>query len=89
MFRFLSTKDAILIFICALCSVIMGAVVPVFAFVIGNMIDSFGSNANSSNDALQNLYYFLILGAGAMIVATIMFAGWMISGERQAFRCRQ
>lgn len=67
----------------------MGAVVPVFAFVTGNMIDSFGGTGDSSNDSLQNLYYFLILGAGAMVVATIMFAGWMISGERQAFRCRQ
>jgi hypothetical protein len=67
----------------------MGAIIPVYSFIAGNMIDSFANSSTASAAALTNLYYFIVLGVIAMIIGATMFAGWMITGERQAFRCRQ
>jgi len=75
--------------ICTCCSIAMGAIVPIYSFITGSMIDSFAGATNSSSDALQNFIYFIVLGVVAMVIGATMFAGWMITGERQAFRCRQ
>jgi hypothetical protein len=58
----------------------MGAALPVFAYLLGNMIDSFDQQTDLSQKTRQNLYYYLALGVAAFLLGTLMFFGWMILG---------
>jgi hypothetical protein len=35
------------------------------------------------------MYVFFYLAAGMFVAGTMMYAGWMIAGERQAIACRK
>lgn len=35
------------------------------------------------------MWNFLEIGAGVFVASWLMFACWMIAGERQAIRCRK
>ena len=80
MFRFATKADKILIAIGSLFSVLMGSALPIFANITGKMIDSFAVNIDRYEDAKNNLFYFIYLGLGSLLVGTVMYATWSITG---------
>lgn len=67
----------------------MGASMPSFAYIWGNMTNSF-SDANSMVDrSRETMLIFIYVGVASFFAAWIMFACWMITGERQAIACRK
>ena len=71
----------------------VGASMPAFSLLSGNMTDSFG-NSESDPDAMvaaskKTMFNFLKVGAGVFVACWIMMACWMIAGERQSIRCRK
>ncbi len=89
LFRFASKTDICMMVVASICSAFMGAAIPIFAYLTGNMIDSFTSRADAYEEAKKNMFYYIYLGIGALVAGTVMFAGWMISGERQGVKCRR
>lgn len=89
LFRFASQLDVLLMVIGSITSAAMGAAIPIFAYLTGNMIDSFNTSNDIYAEAKKNLLYYIYLGIGALVVATVMFTSWMMAGERQAVRCRR
>ena len=73
----------------SICSVIMGAALPLFYFITGDMINTFNEGDNIKSLALENLIRYIILAVSSLILGMIMFSFWMITGERQAMRCRK
>lgn len=69
----------------------MGASMPAFAYIWGEMTDSFiGSDADSMVDSSRDtMWIFFYLAAGALVSGWLMFACWMIVGERQGIACRK
>lgn len=71
-------------------AIIMGAALPVFALLWGNITDSFLATGQDMVDAAATvLYQFLGIGVGVFFAGFLMFACWMIAGERQAIQCRK
>ena len=66
----------------------MGACFPIFAFLTGDIIDSFGEQ-EIMTAATNNLYKNLVVGGLAFVMGFTMFSAWTISGERQAVKCRK
>lgn len=89
LFRFADSMDVFLMVFGSISSAAMGAAIPIFAYLTGNMIDSFSTSSDIYAEAKQNLLYYIYLGVGALMVGTAMFSSWMIAGERQAARCRR
>jgi ATP-binding cassette, subfamily B (MDR/TAP), member 1 len=88
LFRFANKGDVLLMVVGSICSIIMGAFIPIFALLTGNMIDAFGTS-EIYDEAKKNLFNYLYLGVAALVIGTTMFSGWMIAGERQGARCRR
>lgn len=75
----------------SIAAIAMGASMPAFAYIWGRMTDSFvpqdpDTIVNSSRDTMWIFFY---LGAGALVSGWLMFACWMIVGERQGIACRK
>lgn len=62
------------------CSVIMGAVIPIFAYLSGDMVDSFKSLEDLYEQTKKILYYYIFVGTIALVVGTVMYTFWMIAG---------
>lgn len=93
MFRFADTKDKILMVCGTIGAIGAGAAMPAFSLLWGNMTNSF-QDSNSNPDAMVDtakkvMFNFLEIGAGVFVACWVMMACWMISGERQAIRCRK
>ena len=59
----------------------MGAALPSFAILWGDITNSFGQGGQSMVDAaFQSMLQFLYIGAAVFVVAWVMFACWMITG---------
>ena len=85
LFRFATTKDKLLMAIGTIFSIINGATMPLFMYILGDMINSFTilSNKDQIVDAAsRQSIYFICVGVGSLICSWIMFACWMITGER-------
>lgn len=67
----------------------MGALFPAFAFLTGNMIDSFDNNQDILNESRRNLYLYIGLGGVALVLGLVMYYSWTIVGEKQAIKCRK
>ena len=68
----------------------MGAVTPCFALLWGDMTDAFGSDFDNLVDKTRLvMFYFFAASAGCFLMGWLMFACWMIAGERQSIACRK
>lgn len=89
MFRFADKVDVALMTVGTIFSILIGTALPIFANITGGMIDSFSANTDRYSEAKRNLFYFIYLGSGALIVAMVMFTTWSIAGERQGIKYRK
>lgn len=65
----------------SIASLAMGAALPAFALLWGQMTDSFGEGGDAMVNAARNVMYdFIYIGIGALIAGWLMFACWMIAG---------
>ena len=89
LFRFATTTDVILIVIGSISAAAMGVALPAFAILWGDMTDSFGDSAQMEEAAKKSMLNFIYIGIGTFVGGWLMFACWMISGERQGIACRK
>lgn len=93
LFRFADGYDKFLMTAGSIAAAATGAAIPAFSLLWGNMTDSFGESSSNPDimveKAKQVMFNFLEIGAGIFCASWIMFACWMVAGERQAIRCRK
>jgi ATP-binding cassette subfamily B (MDR/TAP) protein 1 len=71
-------------------SLAMGAALPAFALLWGDITDAFSIGGDTMVNAAKSVMYkFIYIGIGAFFAGWLMFACWMITGERQAIQCRK
>lgn len=81
LFRFATKADIILIIIGSIASLAMGAAIPAFALLWGQMTDSFAKGGDEMvNKARDIMFIFFGIGGGVLIFGWLMFACWMIAG---------
>ncbi|RKP07807.1 P-glyco protein Abcb1 [Thamnocephalis sphaerospora] len=101
LFRFATTFDKFLIALAALCSVALGASIPVMTIVFSDMLGYFATYGGRKAVGMEASYrtefedgiikyaiYFVILGAVTFVVAYGQQSLWMYSAENQATRMR-
>ncbi|PIA37909.1 hypothetical protein AQUCO_02900040v1 [Aquilegia coerulea] len=91
LFSFPDTKDIVLMIIGAIAAVGNGFCMPLMAFLVGRLVDSFGKNASSPNlvhEVSKVALSFVYLGVGSATASFFQLACWMITGERQSARIR-
>lgn len=88
MFRFATKLDVVLMIVGSIAALAMGVALPSFSYIWGQMTDAFASQ-DMVEASRQTLLTFLYVGIGALFAGWLMFACWMISGERQAISCRK
>ena len=54
-------------------SVMIGAAMPLFAIISGDMIDAYGATQNLEPRARSHLFSYLYLAADSFVTALIMF----------------
>ena len=67
----------------------MGTAFPAFAYIWGQMTDSCTAPDGMVNKSRETMFTFIYVGVGAFFAGWLMFACWMITGERQAISCRK
>ncbi len=80
LFRFATTADKALIGVGTVFSILMGAALPTFAHLMGNMIDSFAVGIDRYEESKKNLLNFIYLGLAAFASGALMYSTWGISG---------
>ena len=81
MFRFANKTDYILMIVGSIAALAMGAALPAFALLWGQMTDSFNKGGDAMVSASRNvMFQFIYIGIGALIAGWLMFACWMITG---------
>lgn len=72
-------------------SLASGAALPIMGLLWGDMINNFsGDNTDAFVDlAKSTLLFFIYLGIGQFAASGIMLGCWMLTGERQAIKCRK
>lgn len=58
----------------------MGAAFPAFAYIWGQMTDSFGTADSMVAQSRSTMFTFIYVGIGAFFAGWLMFACWMITG---------
>ena len=67
-FRFASFSDVMMLVSAWLASILMGVAMPVFNFILGEMIDSVGANAGFESLETQ-AFWMLLIGAAAFVLS--------------------
>ena len=89
-FRYADKWDWILMLVGSVAAGLMGASMPVFALLWGNITDSFLNGGDEMVNASRDvMFQFLYIGAAVFVAGVLMFGCWMIAGERQAITCRK
>jgi ATP-binding cassette subfamily B (MDR/TAP) protein 1 len=66
-----------------------GACMPIFAWLCGDMLNSFSEASSMVQESLDMFVLFIEIGIGVFGSGWIMIACWLITGERQSIRCRK
>ena len=67
----------------------MGAAIPSFALLWGDITNSFGGGGDIVAAGKTAMLNFIYVGTAAFCAGFGMFACWMIAGERQSIVCRK
>ncbi|OIW00186.1 hypothetical protein TanjilG_29176 [Lupinus angustifolius] len=91
LFSFADSWDHLMMFIGTISAVANGISFPLMTIIIGDTIDAFGGNANTTqvvHEVSKVSLKFVYMGAGAFVAAFLQVSCWVITGERQAARIR-
>jgi ATP-binding cassette, subfamily B (MDR/TAP), member 1 len=59
----------------------IGTAMPSFAFLWGNMTNTFGNSDSSLvEESKKIMIQFILIGVGAFVAGWLMYACWMIAG---------
>ncbi|XP_068335797.1 ABC transporter B family member 21-like [Pyrus communis] len=91
LFSFADKTDIILMLVGTIGAIGNGLGMPLMTILLGEMINSFGSNQNNTDivSAVSKVslkYVYLAIGTG--VAASLQVSCWMVTGERQAARIR-
>ncbi|CAN6572555.1 unnamed protein product [Malus baccata var. baccata] len=91
LFSFADKTDTILMLAGTIGAIGNGLGMPLMTILLGEMINSFGSNQNNTDivSAVSKVslkYVYLAIGTG--VAASLQVSCWMVTGERQAARIR-
>ena len=98
MFRFATCCDVVLMVIGTIAAMAMGTGIPAFAYLWGQMTDSFAADAELEvgkqvisifESARESTLLFIYVAVGVFVAGWLMYACWMIAGERQAIALRK
>lgn len=91
MFRFADRIDYLMMALGSLGALGTGAVVPVFVLLLALFNDSYQEYDLSQvqDKAVSNLLRFVYLSICVFVSGWTMVTFWMITGERQANKCRK
>jgi ATP-binding cassette subfamily B (MDR/TAP) protein 1 len=95
LFNFATGKHLPVLLASIFCSVLVGLVTPIQAYLMGKVFSTFakfGVGQMTENDFKHDLglycIYFVVLGAVCWLFTIGLFAGWVIFGELQARSAR-
>ncbi|CAD6225495.1 unnamed protein product [Miscanthus lutarioriparius] len=90
LFAFADTTDAALMAVGAVAAVANGMAQPLMTFILGDVIDAFGSGTTDGvvHRVVQVIMNFVYLAIGSGVTSTLQVSCWTITGERQAARIR-
>ncbi|KAI3902269.1 hypothetical protein MKW92_005841 [Papaver armeniacum] len=91
LFAFADSKDTALMVIGVIAAFANGATMPIMSIIIGNLVNSFGNTAGTTDVVKQVskvVLEFVYLAVGAGIASFFQVACWTVTGERQAARIR-
>ena len=84
LFRFADTVDKILMVVGSIAAIAVGAALPAFALLWGNMTDVFQTSSSDPDEMVNAakgvMFNFLEIGAAIFVSCWIMTACWMIAG---------
>ncbi|XP_017179337.1 ABC transporter B family member 11-like [Malus domestica] len=91
LFSYADKTDIILMLFGTIGAIGNGSAMPLMTILLGEMINSFGSNQNNTDvvsavSKVALIYFYLAIGTG--VAATLQVSCWMVTGERQAARIR-
>ncbi|KAM1956672.1 hypothetical protein ACFX16_026054 [Malus domestica] len=91
LFSYADKTDIILMLFGTIGAIGNGSAMPLMTILLGEMINSFGSNQNNADvvsavSKVALIYFYLAIGTG--VAATLQVSCWMVTGERQAARIR-
>ena len=91
MFKFATGQDWLLMVLGSIFAVANGASIPAFSVLFGETANAFAlSDPDKVLEEMEKLaMWFGIIGALAALASYVMFAGWMIAGDRQALEFRK
>ncbi|EGC33546.1 hypothetical protein DICPUDRAFT_80697 [Dictyostelium purpureum] len=95
MFRFSSKFDYLLMFVGSFCAIANGATMPAISIAFGRLLNVFSPdnfkdpNYDLMDQVTKNALIFVYIGIGAFVCSYFEVAFWMLTGERQAIRCRK
>lgn len=89
MFRFANRRDFLFISLGTLCSIVVGAALPFFSLLWGNMTDAFKDPDSMVSMALDIFIQYVLFGVGSIFGGWGMQYFWLIAGESQANKCRK
>ncbi|CAL4963322.1 unnamed protein product [Urochloa decumbens] len=91
LFAFADRADAALMAVGTVAAAANGMARPLMIFILGDVIDAFGSTDSSSNvvhRVSKVIMNFVYLAIGTGFASTLQVSCWTITGERQAARIR-
>ncbi|XP_072365307.1 ATP-dependent translocase ABCB1-like isoform X2 [Scyliorhinus torazame] len=104
LFRFADGLDVLLMVVGIIAAVAHGMCLPLLSLVFGDMTNGFICQAQSANESLNMTecddtpfeeqiavfsYYYVAIGAGALLCAYIQVSFWVITSARQTRRLRK
>ncbi|EGD76002.1 multidrug resistance protein [Salpingoeca rosetta] len=92
LYRYADAFDWVLVIVGSLCALAHGALSPAFVVFFGDVIDSFGADADPADlidSVAQTSLYILYLACGAAVTSYFQVACFTLSAQRQSLRIRK
>eukprot|EP00043_Microstomoeca_roanoka_P013304 m.130297 g.130297 ORF g.130297 m.130297 type:complete len:1336 (+) comp15719_c0_seq1:159-4166(+) len=98
LYRYATALDWIIVVVGSICALIHGALSPAFVIFFGDVIDSFGTGGNKTQEEInqelvdnvaQTSLYILYLACAAAFTSYFQVAMFTLSAQRQSLRIRK
>lgn len=96
LYRYATTVDLVIIFVCAICSIVAGALLPLMTVIFGQLAGTFQGLFTGTldiNDFYSDLnkysVYFVYLAVGEFVLIYASTVGWIYTGEHISGKIRE